>query len=395
MLKEGVSGLINFVTSIKLNPILAGLYIHIPFCRRTCHYCNFHFSTSLRLKTEMIDALVREVQLRADYLEKRELATVYFGGGTPSVLEERDLEKLFSAVSAYFHWLEDAEITMEVNPEDLTTEKLSTIRNFPFNRLSIGIQSFHQEDLTYMNRRHTPEQAEKCISNAREAGFQNISIDLIYGCPTSDEGSWRANLDALRSFQIPHFSAYALTVEDKTPLFHMINRGKAQPPGEVETVNQFRDLLDFAASEKYEHYELSNFAMPGYRSVHNSMYWSGSPYLGIGPSAHSYNGKSRQWNISHNPKYIESLRDGVIPSKFEILTLKDHYNEYVLTRIRTIEGILGKEIGAFGDELDRFFQNKVDDLVREDWLEKEGDAYRLTRSGKLFADRAAERLFAV
>ena len=374
---------------------MAGLYIHIPFCRRTCHYCNFHFSTSLRLKSELIESLCREITLRKDYLPVNELRSIYFGGGTPSVLDEKDLELIFSTISRYYTWPGQAEITMEANPEDLTPEKLQTIRKFPFNRLSIGIQSFHREDLVYMNRGHTPGQAEKSILDAREAGFQNISIDLIFGCPTSDDASWQANLTTLHSFKIPHVSAYALTVEEKTPLYHMIMRGKVRPPGEEETVAQFQALLDYAASESYEHYELSNFAIPGHRSVHNSMYWQGTPYLGIGPSAHSYNGKARQWNISSNPKYIQSLREGVIPATCEVLTARDHYNEYVLTRLRTMEGIRREEIKGFGEELFHYFQKQSKGLISENWLEMKGDTYRLTRSGKLFADRAAERMFVV
>ncbi|MEM1220964.1 MAG: radical SAM family heme chaperone HemW, partial [Bacteroidota bacterium] len=291
---------------------MAGIYLHIPFCKQACHYCNFHFSTSLRKKTEMVEALLREIDLRHDYLSDRQLRSIYLGGGTPSLLTGSELEQLFERIDQYFTIAPDAEITLEANPDDLSREYLSALAKSPVNRLSIGVQSFFAEDLAFMNRAHTAEEADRCIRLAQDAGFSNMSIDLIYGSPTTPLEHWIQNLEKSIALGVPHLSTYALTVEPKTALEHFVAKGKVPAPKDEHMEEQFMAMLDRLEAAGYEHYEISNWAKPGHYAVHNTSYWQGIPYLGIGPSAHSYDGQSRQWTIANNARYMAGLTDDQI-----------------------------------------------------------------------------------
>lgn len=379
---------------------MAGLYIHIPFCRQACHYCNFHFSTSLKLKDEMVAAMLREIEWQATYLEGEPLETIYFGGGTPSLLDQRDLDLFFDKIFKHFTLatpdnqtpISNIEITLEANPDDLTIQKINELRQTPVNRLSIGIQSFSDEDLKFMNRAHSAGEALACIQNAQSAGFENLTVDLIYGAPTTSDTQWAANLQQVFDLKIPHLSCYCLTVEEKTALAHFVKTGKSRPVDEEQAAHQFEFLIKQTEAEGYEHYEISNFAMPGWHSRHNSSYWQGKKYLGIGPSAHSFDGQSRQWNAANNAQYLHFLTDGKIPFEKEILTPVQRYNEYVMTTLRTIWGCDLKKIRALGFE--SHFLTNAEPFVLEKIIEQDSDIFRLTRKGKFLADGVASDLFA-
>ncbi|HEY6899882.1 MAG TPA: radical SAM family heme chaperone HemW, partial [Puia sp.] len=283
---------------------MAGIYLHIPFCRQACHYCNFHFSTSLNRKNDFIVALLKEMELRKDYTGKEPIETVYFGGGTPSLLEEGELGRIMERLNALFPVAPGAEVTLEANPDDIHPGLLRSWRATGINRLSIGIQSFFEEDLQWMNRAHNARQAIDCIRMAQDTGFTNMSIDLIYGGPTLPDPHWQENVGQAIGLQVPHLSCYALTVEPRTALDKMIHLHKKEDVNPDDQARQFLQLMEMAANAGYEHYEISNFAKPGMRSRHNSSYWQGKTYLGLGPSAHSFNGASREWNIANNSQYI-------------------------------------------------------------------------------------------
>lgn len=286
---------------------MAGIYLHIPFCKQACYYCNFHFSTSLAQKDAMVQAILREIQLQQNYLDGLAVSSIYFGGGTPSILPEEDLQALLQALHQHFNITPDAEITLEANPDDLTAAKLAALKAAGINRLSIGVQSFHEEDLQWMNRAHNSQQATQCITLAQAAGFENITIDLIYGGPTLSDEGWAANVQQAIALKVPHLSCYALTVEAGTALDHFIKKKKMAAVDTDKAARHFEQLMQWMQAAGYEHYEISNFALPGWHSRHNSSYWQGKSYLGIGPSAHSFNGTSRQWNIANNTAYILSL----------------------------------------------------------------------------------------
>ncbi len=372
---------------------MAGLYLHIPFCRQACHYCDFHFSTSLRLKEPLLQALHRELELRREYLQGAELQSIYFGGGTPSLLDIEELERLFDKIFALHRVAPDAEITLEANPDDLTPEKCRRLAATPLNRLSIGVQSFHDEDLRFMNRAHDARQARTALDAARAGGFDNLSLDLIYGTPTLDEERWLENLRLALRYGVPHLSCYSLTVEPRTALAAFIQQGKVPAPDEGAAARQFELLMDFAAAEGFDHYEISNFARPGFIARHNSAYWRGQPYLGIGPSAHSFDGQARQWNVAHNPRYIRALERGELPAQTETLTPAQRYNEYVLTGLRTRWGCTLEGVGRFGEAFPaHFLQAAEPHLLSGALLQQEG-RFTLSRSGKLLADRIALDLF--
>ena len=389
----------------------SGLYLHIPFCKQACHYCNFHFSTSLRQKDAMVEAILRELDLRRDYLGEAEISTVYFGGGTPSLLEISDLVRIFEKIDALYpnnpttHLPAEAsakegqpnnplEITLEANPDDLTPEKLRDLRDYtPVNRLSIGIQSFHDDDLRWMNRAHTAHHARQCLDDALAAGFQDLTIDLIYGSPTTSDAQWAENLRIALDYGIPHLSAYCLTVETGTALGHQVAKGKQPPMDEERAARQFEHLMQATAAAGYDHYEISNFAQPGRHARHNSNYWLGVPYLGVGPSAHSFNGHSRQWNVANNALYIKSLSENVIPCEVEQLSPAMRYNEYVMTALRTMWGVdLGK-IRDMGEAFERHFTTAVQPYLADQTVEQQGETYRTTRKGKLLADGIAAAVF--
>ena len=328
---------------------MAGIYIHIPFCRKACHYCNFHFSTALQGKNDFVQCLLKEMVLQKNYTGLQTIDTIYFGGGTPSLLLLSEMELIIGQLRRQFNISTDAEFTLEANPDDITAVKLNEWKNIGINRLSIGIQSFFEEDLKWMNRAHDAQQAKQCIELAQQAGFFNITIDLIYGTPTLTDERWKKNVHTALQYNIPHLSCYALTVEPRTALYHQIEKKKTSPINPNQQSNQFSLLMHWMQVAGYEHYEISNFSKPGYRSRHNSSYWKGNTYLGLGPSAHSYNGLTRQWNIANNALYIQSLQKNTVPFEIEHLSENEKLNEYIMIGLRTCEGIsLEKFIGQFG-----------------------------------------------
>ncbi len=375
---------------------MAGIYLHIPFCKQACHYCNFHFSTSLKYKEEMVAAMLREIELRRDYLSGAVLSSIYFGGGTPSLLTNRELNQFFEKIYSLFQVQSDAEITLEANPDDLTKEKLQALNQTPTNRLSIGIQSFAEEDLRFMNRAHNVTEARACIENALNTGFENLSVDLIYGAPTTSDTQWKLNIQTVVDYNISHISCYALTVEPKTALGHFVAKGKVSDVNEEQAARQFEMLVQMLRANGYEHYEISNFARPGWYARHNSSYWSGEPYLGVGPSAHSFDGKNvRQWNVANNAKYLNLMGIENLPGLMEreILTTAQRYDEYVMTALRTMWGAQIEQIRAFGEEFAIFFLEKIQAFIRQQLVEAKGTAYVLTDKGKLLADFIASELF--
>lgn len=370
------------------------LYFHIPFCKQACHYCNFHFSTSLRQKDALLDALLRELDLQRDYLAGAELVTVYFGGGTPSLLKISDLERIFEKIETLHRVAPGAEITLEANPDDLTADYLRDLRRYtPVNRLSIGVQSFSADDLRWMNRAHDVAQAHESLRAARAAGFDNLTLDLIYGAPTTSDEQWRENLRQVFDAGIPHLSCYCLTVEAGTALAHFVRKGQSPPVDEERAARQFDDLLDAAEKAGYEHYEISNFALPGQYARHNTSYWLGEPYLGVGPSAHSFDGGSRQWNVANNARYIHALAAGEIPFERESLSPEQRYNELVMTGLRTQWGVDLARLDALGPVFAPHFERVAQPFLANGMMLREGRAFRLTREGKFLADGIAAELF--
>ncbi len=377
---------------------MAGIYIHIPFCRRKCHYCNFFSLASEKLKVPFIAALKKEIELTRAYLGGEPVNTIYFGGGTPSVYEpavlQEILELLISSPSPVKEGNEQREITLELNPEDVTESYVDALKKTWFNRFSLGIQSFFDEDLVSLNRSHSAEQAKKAVALLLQAGYDNISIDLIYGIPTSTPERWMKNLETAFSLGVPHISAYALTVEAKTPLAWMIGKQKMPPVSDEMQVDQFKTLMIETLQNGYLQYEISNFCKPGRHAVHNTSYWNGIPYLGLGPSAHSYDGTSRRWNISNLSKYIEGVENGERLFEEETLTAEQKYNEYVMTSLRTMWGCeLERKIYELRITNYELIKPRADAFVLEGLLRKHDGVYFLTDEGKLFADRIASELF--
>lgn len=377
---------------------MAGIYLHIPFCRQACHYCNFHFSTSLQGKNDFIPALLKEMEGRRDYIGASAVGTVYLGGGTPSLLDPVQLKAILDKIREVFVPGPEAEVTMEANPDDMTDAgKLRAWREAGVNRLSIGIQSFFEEDLRWMNRAHNAVQARECIRMAKGEGFDNISIDLIYGGPTLPDDHWKKNVDQAVGLQIPHLSCYALTVEPRTALDKLIRSHKLQEVSPDDQARQFILLMDWMDQAGYEHYEISNFALPGHRSRHNSAYWQGETYLGLGPSAHSYNGVSREWNIANNALYIKSLAEQgskpVSTVEKEILTPIQQLNEYIMISLRTIEGSNLRYVAEkFGPDIAQELERRTQRYIQEGKMANQG-TITLTRSGKLLADGITAGLF--
>ena len=378
---------------------MAGIYIHIPYCRQACHYCDFHFSTSLQTKDKLVKALAREARLQQNYFSEWQkpgtmLDTIYFGGGTPSLLSGDEMKILLDVFSDTFPVSPGAEITLEGNPDDLGKDKLLAIRQAGINRLSIGIQSFHDEDLHYMNRLHTASQAEASVKRAQDTGITNISIDLIYGTPTLTAERWQQNLETAFALDVPHLSCYALTVEEKTALSHMIRTGKALAPDEQHIEQQFHTLVNLSGAQGFIHYEISNFAKEGFHSRHNSSYWKGEPYLGLGPAAHSFIGNRRQWNVRNNPAYIKSIEEGTIPCESEELTVNQRFNEYVMISLRTQNGLdMEKVKTVFGNDFVSHLELEMAPSVTEGMVERKDNRILITGKGKLFADRIASDLF--
>lgn len=374
---------------------MAGIYLHIPFCKQACSYCDFHFSTSLKSKNAFIDALIREMELQKNFFGENELVeTVYFGGGTPSLLSVEEIDRIFKILNKYYSISKDAEITLEANPDDLNKAKLRELKQSPVNRLSIGIQSFFEADLKLMNRAHNSFQAENCIGQSLDEGFENLTVDLIYGTPGLSNENWKKNLEKVFQFGINHLSCYSLTVEEKTPLHSYIRKGKVQPLNEEQSAKQFLILMEETARNGYEHYEISNFCKPGFYSRHNSSYWTGEKYLGLGPSAHSFDGNTRQWNIANNFHYIASIEEEKIPCEKEMLTTEQKFNEYVLVSLRTSKGIdIEKTKSVFGKEfLDHILLN-VETYINSNKVRLIENRLMLTNEGKLLADRISSDLF--
>jgi oxygen-independent coproporphyrinogen-3 oxidase len=373
---------------------MSGIYIHIPFCKQKCHYCNFFSVATARWKDEFIQALLKEIEFRRGYLEGEPVSTIYLGGGTPSLLPPDDLKRIFDHIYRHFPVYQDAEITLEANPDDVTEIIAREWKKTPVNRLSIGVQSFFDDDLQYLCRVHNAGQSRHAIDNARNAGFDNLTIDLIYGIPTLTDENWAKNLEYFFSLNIPHLSAYSLTVEEKTPLDLLIKKGKYAPPDEQQSIRHFKILLEQARANGFIHYEISNFAKPGFYSRHNSLYWLGGHYLGLGPSAHSYNGHSRQWNVSNITKYIQLDDFQTTVQEKEVLTPDQQYNEYVMTSLRTMWGCDTVHIlNVFGKDYESHFILNAKQYMDKGHIYKEGTKYFLTDEGKLFADGIAADLF--
>lgn len=374
---------------------MAGVYIHIPFCKQKCHYCNFYSAISLKYRNVFIGILQDEIIRRKDYLGEEKVNTIYFGGGTPSMLSAEEISSIISTIYKSHHVSNDVEITLEINPDDFNKENIYDIKNnTSVNRLSIGVQSFYNDDLHYLNRIHNSNQAINTIENVLSAGFNNITIDLIYGIPTLTDKKWRQNLKRFFEFKIPHLSSYSLTVEPKTALNTLIKNNKIKNIDEKQSIGHFKILLEETSKHNFIHYEISNFALAGHYSKHNSIYWLGGNYLGVGPSAHSYNGKSRQWNVSSMKRYCEhTTLENIIEEK-EVLSQDQLFNEYVLTSIRTSWGCDIEHIkNLFGEEYYNHFERKVKKHQHENNIIRKGNSYLLTDQGKLFADAISSSLF--
>lgn len=369
---------------------MAGLYIHIPFCRKACHYCNFHFSTSLRLKDDLLQALHEEIALREPEGAGIVFETIYFGGGTPSLLSAAELGALMEQIARHYQLGRSTEVTLEANPDDLDERALQSLHAIGINRLSIGIQSFRDEDLRSLNRSHDASQAKACLHQAKHAGFTSLNADLIYGIPGLEDEGLLENVRHLVEAGVDHVSAYALTVEPRTALDHFVRKGTSPAPDEEQTARQFELLRAALHAAGFEHYEISNWALPGRHSRHNTSYWQGSPYLGFGPSAHSFDGVSRSWNVAHNPRYIESIRQGQPERETETLRPEDHYNEYVMTRLRTQWGCLTEDIAP---EFRDHFLAGIALAEAKGMVIRENGAFVLSPTGRLFADRVASDLF--
>ncbi len=372
---------------------MSGIYIHIPFCKQACHYCDFHFSTSLQKKDEMVLALANEMVLRATEFKDEVVETIYFGGGTPSILEIQDLRFLIDEVYRNYTVAENPEITVEANPDDLTEVRIIELSTNQINRLSIGIQSFFEDDLKLMNRAHNSEEAKKCLEIATKY-FDNISIDLIYGVPNMSNEKWLQNIETALSFNVPHISSYALTVEPKTALHTFIQKGIIPQPDDEVAQEHFHLLVDKLEENGFIHYELSNFGKSTYFSKNNSSYWLGKKYIGIGPSAHSYNGISRSWNVSNNSLYLKSIAENILPSETETLTQTDRYNEYVMTGLRTIWGIsLDRIETEFGKTYLDYLNQQAAKYIEDHLLFIDENILRTTKNGKFFSDGIASDLF--
>lgn len=374
---------------------MSGIYIHIPFCKQACFYCDFHFSTSLKKKEDMISALIKEIEIRKIELGNTIIETIYFGGGTPSVLSTKEIETIIAAVYKNFAVVENPEITLEANPDDLSEEKIMELSKSPINRLSIGIQSFFEKDLKLMNRAHNSDEAKKCLSLATQY-FDNISVDLIYGIPDCTNQEWQENIQTALSFGVPHISSYALTVEPKTPLASFIKKGIIKNVDDEKAQEQFHILIDELEKANFVHYETSNFGKEAFFSKNNSSYWLGKSYLGIGPSAHSFDGTQRSWNVRNNSKYINSISENKLPIEREILSKNDRYNEYIMTGLRTIWGVSFDKIkNEFGAQYIDYLEKESKKYIDQELLYLDNLVLKTTKKGKFLSDGIASDLFMI
>ncbi|KAF2329768.1 radical SAM family heme chaperone HemW [Flavobacterium ginsenosidimutans] len=372
---------------------MSGIYIHIPFCKQACHYCDFHFSTSMKKKDEMVLALAKEIGMRKNEFKEEIVETIYFGGGTPSVLSNDEINFLISEVYKNYKVVENPEITLEANPDDLSSGRILELSKSPINRLSIGIQSFYEEDLKMMNRAHNSAEAKKCLEETTKY-FDNISLDLIYGIPGMSDEMWKQNIQTALDFGIPHISSYALTVEPKTALSKLIQTGKVAEPQDEVASNHFMILVEMLQKNGFIHYELSNFGKENYFSKNNSAYWLGKKYIGIGPSAHSYDGEKRGWNIANNSLYLKAIQNDELPIESEVLTVSDRYNEYIMTGLRTIWGVsLDRIEKEFGSEYLNYLLEQSQKFLNDNLLSIENNILKPTPKGKFLTDGIASDLF--
>jgi oxygen-independent coproporphyrinogen III oxidase len=375
---------------------MSGIYIHIPFCKKACHYCNFHFSTNLSLMDNMVDAICRDLELRKNYLKSDEINTLYFGGGTPSILKAFHVEKIFDTIRSHFKFSDHAEITFECNPDDISYANLELWKRVGVNRLSIGIQSFFEDDLLFTNRAHSAAEGIAAINLAKEFDFHNLSVDLIYGLTTSTEDKWKKNIEIVLDFDIPHVSAYCLTIEEKTVFGNWVRNKKMQKPSDELANSQFDYLIDTLIQKGYHHYEISNFALPDQYAVHNTNYWRGIEYLGLGPAAHSFNGKSRSWAIANNALYINNISLGLDYVETEVLSIDDEFNEFMMTGLRTMWGIdLNIMEAKFGQQ----YLLHIHDVLKSEnilqYLIMDNNQLVLNKLGKFYADHVASTFFRI
>ena len=374
---------------------MAGIYIHIPFCKKACHYCNFHFSTSLQNAPEILRAIEKEIEIRSREIDE-EIKTIYFGGGTPSLIDTNAIDSILIQAKQYFRIHPDAEITLEANPDDIDKDKAKRWKDIGINRFSLGIQSFEDDNLQWMNRAHSATQSFTAIDIIREAGFENFSIDLIYGTPRQSLAGWKKDLQTAIDLKVPHLSCYALTIEEKTALHHLIEKGEKEAVSPDEQAERFQLLMQLSSLAGYLHYEISNFALPGYESKHNSSYWEGVPYIGIGPSAHSYDGIKRKWNIANNISYTKGMLNNTPLFEEEILSKNDRFNEYCMTAIRRSKGIEKHKIIAFAGEVGLLNTHKmILPYIESNKVIEDNYSWKLTNEGKFFADGIAASLFII
>ncbi len=373
---------------------MAGIYIHIPFCKRKCHYCNFYSLANQKNKNEFHKALLKEIALQKNYLQGEAIETIYFGGGTPSLLSIFEIDEILNQIYQHYKVLSNAEIDLEANPDDLDKTILANYKKSGINRLSIGTQAFDDEILQKLNRIHSAQQAIDAVHNAQSVGFDNISIDLIYGIPGLTNSLWQESIAQALSLNVPHLSAYHLTVEPNTALDVLIRKNKYPQPIEAEGVAHSLMLMEQMQANGYEHYEISNYALPGKYSIHNTNYWRQKPYLGLGPSAHSFDLKSRQWNVASTPKYIDALQQGKLAFEKEEINTTDQYNEFVMLGLRTQWGIESQELETkFGSDKMQYFQKQIQTYLSQEKVVFENGIYRLSNQGKIFADGIAGDLF--
>lgn len=374
---------------------MAGIYIHIPFCKSACHYCNFHFSTQTKYIDDFTSALLQEIVMQKDYLQAP-IETLYFGGGTPSLLAGKTIEKVVARLRSNFDFADSIEFTIEANPDDITLEKALEWKSIGINRLSIGIQSFQQHSLAWMNRAHSVEQSHDAIVSVQRAGFENISADLIYGTPHLSDADLMDDIKWLKHYNIPHISCYALTVEEKTALHTLIAKKKMSGVNPEHQARHFEIIVDELTNDHFEHYEISNFAQPGLRSQHNSNYWKGIPYLGLGPSAHSFNKVSRQWNVSNNHLYMQSVKLGTLPIEIEDLDLTTQFNEYMMTSSRLLEGFSLQHIqDQFGESYLQHATLIAKQYVSNNQMSETASGYALSKNARFFADGIASDFFII
>ncbi len=375
---------------------MPGIYIHIPFCKQACNYCDFHFSTSLQNKSALVSSIINEIEIRKNYLQNKNIQTIYFGGGTPSLLNDLELNKILEKIYKTYNVSNDAEITLECNPDDLTSDKLKELKRAEINRLSIGLQSFNNDELIWMNRAHTAQESESSVKRAQDKGFENITIDLIYGSKFCNLTNWKSTLNKAIELNVQHISSYNLTIEIKTKLGHDYKLHKENAIDDEQSADLFLEMVDRLESNQFIQYEISNFGKEGFFSKHNSNYWKGEHYIGVGPSAHSFDGKTRQWNFANNNSYIKQV--GENKNEFfeiETLTETERFNDYVLTTLRTIWGADIEFIkNNFNTEITAEFLKQVTKYISNESMLLKNNCYILTNKGKLMADKIASELFA-